>query len=195
MTQLYQLVPEVFRHYGASVECSASLSLPMQEASPIKIDATKGIIIGDETTWLDVDLKLFCKNNDTVPEPELALDMDLGVALTVNATWDNFEYWIALNDARGVHADVTSPAMKLNYHDWIAEITALLKATTTEFNLGHATPVDLKAKYPLINMVAGLFRSTLLSPFVTDEFLLAGFKMITDPADPMADPTAPTFLQ
>jgi len=60
----------------------------------------------------------------------------------------------------------------------------------------YATPTDIKASSVVIGFVAGILRSTLLSPFVEDEYLLAGFKMITDPKDPMAvADLASRFLQ
>lgn len=60
----------------------------------------------------------------------------------------------------------------------------MLIDVTDEMNMRFGTPHDLKTK-TVVNFAAGLIRSTLLSPYVADEFLLAGFKMITDPTDPM----------
>jgi len=122
--------------------------------------------------------------------------MKLGVHTAVNATWDNFVYWIELNDVKALSAVVTSNVVTLDYHNWVAEFTALLKDASDEFNMKYATPTDIKASSVVIGFVAGILRSTLLSPFVEDEYLLAGFKMITDPKDPMAvADLASRFLQ
>lgn len=56
-----------------------------------------------------------------------------------------------------------------------------MKDITADFNLKHATPVDLKEKSYTIKMAAGLIPDSLVSPFVVDEFLFIGLKSITDP--------------
>jgi len=55
-----------------------------------------------------------------------------------------------------------------------------MKDITDDFNLRHATPVDLKQKSFEIKMAAGLIPDSLVSPFVVDEFLFIGFKSIND---------------
>lgn len=84
-----------------------------------------------------------------------------------------------------VAANATSPVVELEYHDWVDEFTYLIKGMTDSFNLRFSTPVDLKTK-TLVMFVAGLVPNTILSPFEADDFLLAGFSMITDPKTPMA---------
>jgi len=52
--------------------------------------------------------------------------MNLGIALVANFSWDNFEYWIAVNDARAVKVIATSNVTTLYYKDWEELVTALL---------------------------------------------------------------------
>jgi len=60
------------------------------------------------------------------------------------------------------------------------ELSSVVRGMVDQFNLRFATPVDLKQKATIVHFVAGLIRATLLSPFISDEFVFAGFKMITD---------------
>lgn len=111
--------------------------------------------------------------------------MDLGLHGAVNATWSDFKYWINVTEMECVAASATSPVVTLEYHDWTRMFTALIRDMTDEFNLRWAEPRDLKAKGKIVPMLAGIVKNTILSPFVVDEFLMAGFKVITDPDGPM----------
>ena len=108
--------------------------------------------------------------------------LNTGIHLVANVTWDDFEFWAELQEPlmEGTTAVSQIEGLVLDYHNWDRELTAVVVAMTDDFNLRWGRVHNLKQKYPLIKMVAGMFRKTLLSPFVTDEFLFAGFKTITD---------------
>ena len=178
--QMFTLMSEVYYYYGASTDCEGRLSFPFEkDAQPVTVDVTKGVVVGDTTHGLRLNLQMWCAN-DTMAEKELAVDLTTGMHLVANFTWDNFVYWISLSEPQFMGTVATSPVMSLYYHNWDVELTAVLKDMTDEFNLRHSAPTDLKTKAPLFNFVAGLIRATLISPFVKDEFLFGGFKMITD---------------
>lgn len=80
---------------------------------------------------------------------------------------------------QGTTAESKVQDLVLDYHNWDLELTAVVKDLTDDFNLRWGRVHDLK-EHTLIKMVAGMFPKTLLSPFVTDEFLLAGLSSITD---------------
>lgn len=133
---------------------------------------------------MTTNIKLMCAENNTTAK-ELAVDLTTGLHVVANFTWDNFEYWASLSDPKFMDTVVTSPVVKLDYHNWNAELTAVLKDMTDEFNLRFGTPKDLKS-ITIVHFVAGILRATLVSPFVHDEFLFAGFKMIMDRGEEQA---------
>lgn len=179
--QFFPLVAEVFRYYGPSVTCEGILSFPAEANSqPITIDAAQGIMIGDKLAGgLRTNIDFQC-GNDTTPL-EHALNLELGLTMVANVTFDNFEYWAELNDVAVVDTVATPrEGITLDYHNWDAELTYVVASMVDNFNIMHETPVDLKTKIPVVAFVAGILRATLLSPFVQDEFIFAGFKMIMD---------------
>ena len=185
MQQLFQLVPEVFYHYGRNASCEGDVAMPYNQPHyPISVNKTQGIVVGDKTNGLLAEVKLYCAN-DTKSEKELALDMKLGIHAVANITWNNFEYWANITKVEAVYTNITSPTTKLDAHDFEHEFTYLLSDMANQFNLRFATPNDLK-KIVLVNFVAGIIPDSVLTPFAADEFLLAGFRMITDPATPIA---------
>jgi len=195
--QMIELVPEVYLHYGRDVDCNGELSFPYETPSaPLSVDTKKGLVVGDEENGLIAKVLLYCAANSTV-EKELALDMELGIHAIANFTFDNFVYWIKFDETKAVTANVSSPVVTLDYHDWIGLVTALLTDMADTFNLTHGTPKDLKDN-TIVHFAAGILADTLLSPYVVDDFLFAGFRMLPDPDGPMtaqAKQAVSAFLQ
>jgi len=177
---MFSLLSEVYFYYGKDVSCEGILSFPFEKDSqPVTMDATRGLVIGNDVHGLTTNIKLMCASNATATK-ELAVDLTTGLHIVANFTWDDFTFWAKLSDAKMMNTQVTSPVVELDYHNWNAELTAVVVDMADEFNLRFGTPIDLKQKATVIHFVAGIIRQTLISPFVKDEFLFAGFKMITD---------------
>lgn len=50
-------MPEVFRHYGKNADCTLKVSFPDEiNNSPIIIDKTRGIVVGDNDSGMIVDV-------------------------------------------------------------------------------------------------------------------------------------------
>lgn len=182
-SQIFLLLAELKDYYGADATCDGTLTFPKEQHSqPIRMTTAEGILIGDGSQGgLRLTLDIKCAK-DASTEKELAVVLNTGLSLRANVTWDDFEFWAELDDPMFYNTVAESKVadLVLDYHNWDMELMYVVKDITEDFNLRWATPHDFKAEYPLIKMVAGLVRKTLLSPFVADEFLFAGFKMITD---------------
>ena len=71
----------------------------------------------------------------------------------------------------------------MEYHNWDDELTAVLKGMIDDLNIRFEDEYDMrnyKPWDPYVTYAAGFFPHTMLSPFVEDEFLFAGFSMIGD---------------
>ncbi len=124
--QMFSLLQEVYFYYGPDVSCEGILSFPFEKDSqPVTVDVTKGLVIGNEKTGMTTNIKLMCAENDTTAK-ELAVDLTTGLYVVANFTWDNFEYWASLSDPKFMDTVVTSPVVNLDYHNWNAELTAVL---------------------------------------------------------------------
>merc|ERR1712051_277482 len=120
--------------------------------------------------------------NETVSK-ELALELDTGLHLVANFTWDDFKFWIKLSNPEFISTTATSSKVELEYHNWDDELTAVLKGITDDLNIRFGEEFDMRnyTKWqPYVKYAAGFFPHTMLSPFVADEFLFAGFSMIGD---------------
>ena len=111
------------------------------------------------------------------------MELNTGLHVVANFTWDDFKFWIELSEPQFMGTTATSSRIELEYHNWDGELTAVLKAITDDLNIRFSEETDLRntEKWKRIApLAAGFFPHTLLSPFVADEFLFAGFSMIGD---------------
>ena len=112
------------------------------------------------------------------------MELNTGLHVVANFTFDDFKFWIELSEPQFMGTTATSSRIELEYHNWDGELTAVLKAITDDLNIRFSEETDLRsidkkwAQY--VQFAAGLFPHTLLSPFVADEFLFAGFSMMED---------------
>lgn len=91
---------ELQAYYGSDCECDGVLTFPMEsDAQPIAISATEGVIVGDETHGLRVNVGIECAK-DSTSEKELAVELDTGLHLVANFTFDDFRFWATLKDAK-----------------------------------------------------------------------------------------------
>lgn len=142
--QMFSLLSEVYFYYGANVTCEGILSFPFEKDSqPVTMDAARGLVIGNDVHGMTTNIKLMCAPNATATK-ELAVDLTTGLHIVANFTWDDFTFWAKLSDAKMMNTQVTSPVVELDYHNWNAELTAVVADMADEFNLRFGTPVDLK---------------------------------------------------
>lgn len=177
------LLAELTDYYGATTSCDGVLTFPKENKSqPITINTAQGLVIGDANEGgLRLTLNINCAKDES-SKKELAVVLNTGISLVADLLWDDFDFHAKLQNPliQGTTAESKVQGLVLDYHNWDLELTAVVKNLADDFNLRWGRAHDLKEKYPLIKMVAGMFPKTLLSPFVTDEFLLAGLSSITD---------------
>ena len=172
------LLEELQAFYGPTCECDGVLTFPTEsDAQPITISKESGVIIGDEHHGLRVNIGIECAK-DSTSEKELAVELDTGLHLVANITFDDFRFWASLNDAKIMQTTAQSKVegLVLNYHSWDHELTAVVHGMTDDFNLRFGKVHDLRDSHPKIMLITHILQDTLLSPFVADEFILAGFK-------------------
>ena len=178
--QIFSLLSELRAYYGPETTCSGEVSFPKEKNSqPVTMTAADGIIVGDSSTGgLRLNLDIYCAKDANTPK-ELSVTLDTGLHLLVYFLWDNFVITARMTEAAMMQTVATSYIGDLDYHNWDAQLTAVVKGITDDVTLRFGEGIDLKEK-SIVKFVAGIARKTLLSPFIQDEFLFAGWKMITD---------------
>ena len=119
---------ELRDYYGPDCDCEGVLTIPYEsEAQPITILKEKGVIIGNEDHGLRVNVGIKCARNSTL-EKELAVELDTGLHLVANFTFDDFRFWATLNDAKIMQTTAESKVagLVLNYHNWDKLLTAIV---------------------------------------------------------------------
>ena len=176
--QIFLLMEELQGYYGPDCDCEGVLTIPNEsDAQPITISKEKGVIIGNEDHGLRVNVGIKCARNSTL-EKELAVELDTGLHLVANFTFDDFRFWATLNDAKIMQTTAESKVegLVMNYHAWDKLLTAVVHGMTDDFNIRFGWEHDLRETHPKINLITHILQKTVLSPFVADEFILAGFK-------------------
>jgi len=65
-------------------------------------------------------------------------------------------------------------------YDWNVVTENILEKIVSQFNSKWAEPIDIKKKIPIVTMIAGILRNTIMTPFAEEGFLYLGFKEIAD---------------
>lgn len=143
--------------------------------------AADGIIVGDvDQGGMTLNLDISCAK-DATSQKELSVTMNMGLHLLAYALWDNFVITARISETQVMNTQVTSHIGQLDYHNWDALLTAVVKGITDDITIRFGEGIDLKNGPTVVKYLAGLARGTLASPFVQDEFLFLGWRMITDP--------------
>ena len=119
---------ELRDYYGPDCDCEGVLTFPKEsDAQPITISKETGVTIGDELHGLRVNVGIKCARNSTL-EKELAVELDTGLHLVANFTFDDFRFWATLNDPKIMQTTAESKVagLVLNYHNWDKLLTAIV---------------------------------------------------------------------
>jgi len=120
-TQMFSLLAEVYIFYGKDVSCEGRLSFPAEKNSqPVSIQAAQGILLGDSSNGgLRVDIDLWCSADADTPK-ELAVTLETGLLLVIDAFLDDFVLQIDLKEPAMIETVATPVAegLVLDYHRW-----------------------------------------------------------------------------
>jgi hypothetical protein len=109
----------------------------------------------------------------------LALELRMSLQVVLNATFDDFLISANLSDPMIANTEVLTDNIGMIYHDYDAVFTGALEAFVYDFNTSHANGWNLKSNQ-IVGFVAGLIRKTIISPFIQNGYLFAGFRWISD---------------
>lgn len=101
----------------------------------------------------------------------------------MNASFESFVIYAAVNDIGIANTHVTYERIQLDYHNFDALLTDMLKSIADDFNIVHGKGLNLVEKYPTLGFISGMARNSIFSPLVEEEFVYGGFKWISDMGD------------
>lgn len=174
--QILVLLSEIKTYYGADADCEGILTFPKEaNSSPVTISRENGVMIGDvDQGGLRLNLDILCAAN-AVDKKELAVTLDTGMHLKLDFEWNDFTVYAKFLDPQFMGTTATSYIGELDHHNWDMELTFVLKDITDDINIRFGELIDLTKLYPTLKFVTGIVAKTLLSPYVKDEYIMAGF--------------------
>lgn len=175
-------IPELKATYGDAVVCEIHTSFNAdQPGEPVQILKDHGVILGDAAKGgIITDLKVMCAADET-SEKDLAVELQAGLSMTFNGTFDDFKVYALIQDNSVMGAQLVSSKMDItSVADWNALLNTPVTSFVDAFNDKHATVINYKMKYSVLFFVSGIVKLLLATPFQTDHFIFAGFRWITD---------------
>lgn len=176
------LLKELTAKYGADMDCSGMVAFPkVSNSEPVTISKESGVSIGDASQGglkMKIDFMCAAKN---ATEKELAVTIETGMHLNLQFAWDDFTFYAKFAEPQLMQSVVTPVTIELDEgHEWDTEMTQVLKDVTDGLNAKYGEVFDLRKINPLISYAAMNLKHSILTPFVEDEFVLAGFSAIID---------------
>lgn len=158
------------------------LSFPKEANSePISISKDTGINIGDAAQGgLKLKIDILCAA-DATAEKELAVSLETGMHLNIQMLWDDFTIYAKFLEPEFMGTVATPYTIDLDYHNWDSQLTAVLKVIAMDLNIRYGDVYDLRNNKKfgsLIQYASMNIKHSLLSPFLADEFIFAGFSDI-----------------
>lgn len=144
------------------------------------MNTTDGIAVGDAAAGgLRINIEMSCASDASLPkEPSVVID----TGLLTDVDFEIADFMLTLDIASPTFVGTTTQSYigELDYHNWDAELTSVLKVIAEDVNIRFGEGVDICDKWPKLNLAKKFIRNTLVSPFVENEFMFLGFKLITD---------------
>ena len=179
--QLLQIFYELEDYYGKDLEMKIQVGFEKKDGQAVQFSPEHGIEIGNiPEGGLNTNLVIFCKNATTNDAEEKAFELNLDVKANVNASFESFVVYGAVNDVVISNTKVVADNVGLDFHAYDDLFTSIAKSFADTFNLSHASGIDLTKKFSTLQFIAGMAQNSIVTPLKQDEFLYAGFKWISD---------------
>ena len=175
-----QIFYELDDYYGSDLKMMLDLNVVKKDGEAIQMNTEHGVMIGNlPEGGLNANLAILC-TNATTTTPETAFELNLDVKANVNASFNNFVIYSAVNDVTISNTKVTADNIGLEYHAFDDLFTSIAKSKADTFNVKHQGGMDLTKKISTLAFIAGMAQNSIATPLEQNEFLYAGFKWISD---------------
>lgn len=135
--QLVQIFYELDDYYGSDLKMMLDLNVVKKEGEAIQMNTEHGVMVGNlPEGGLNANLAILC-TNATTTTPETAFELNLDVKANVNASFNNFVIYSAVNDVTISNTKVTADNIGLEYHAFDDLFTSIAKSKADTFNVKH----------------------------------------------------------
>lgn len=175
---------ELKAYYGDNVTIAANFYYPEdnQPTRAISFDMFAGIVLNGKVKnntadpYLVVDA--LCSNATTTNERCLSFNTILDAH--ANLTVESVMAYPSINMLSLSEAQLTYNVTELQPHNYTTVIADAFNATAAELNEEYKNGWSLANLDPRVAMLGGLIKNITVSPYITDNWMLAGFEMYAD---------------
>lgn len=176
-TQLMQVFHEIPMHYGNKATVGIKLSMATGEGKPINFDMKNGVQIGSQND-ITTTLELICSNATTVNETAVVFSMNLEAF--ANITMQNFVIWPKINKVFVANTQVSQDNIGMMAHNYNVLFTSILMNAANDMNIKFQKGWPMANIDPAFALIGGLIKNATISPYISENFLYAGFSMQAD---------------
>lgn len=170
--------PELEAYYGAQSMHYLRLAHKDGPGKPITFSRDMGIVYGGESNHQITQLEIVSSNFTTFNETSLVFEFNNQVA--GNLTMFKFIVYGECKQNLVSNTRVTKDVVGLGQHSLDTDLQAVSDTLTAGVNKKFVKGWPLANLNPMIGMIGGLIKNMTLTPYVTDQWILAGFEMQAD---------------
>ena len=177
-TLFLQKFPEVEAYYGKQSMHYLRLAHKDGPGKPITFSRTEGIVYGGESNHQITTLEIVSSNFTAHNETSLLFEFNHQVA--GNMTMHNLIVYGECRKNLVSNVRVAKDTVGLAKHDLDADLQDISNTLVKNVNKKYVNGWALANIDPTIGMIGGLLKNTTVTPYVTDQWILAGFEMQAD---------------
>lgn len=153
---------------------------------PITFSRTEGITYGGLGNNQITQLEIVSSNFTTYNQTSLVFEFNHQVSGDLHM--NNLIVYGECKKNLVSNVRVTHDVVGLGQHSLDSELQTISNTLVTDINAKYKNGWALANIDPTIGMLGGLLKNTTVTPFVTDQWLLAGFEMYADlPTSPQLE--------
>ena len=184
--QFLSTFPEVEAYYGKQSMHYLRLAHKDGPGKPITFSATEGITYGGLGNNQITQLEIVSSNFTTYNETSLVFEFNHQVS--GNLSMHNLIVYGDCHKNVVSNTRVTKDSVGLKQHSLDSDLQSISNTLVKDINTKYKNGWALANIDPTIGMLGGLLKNSTVTPFVTDQWILAGFEMYADlPTTPQLD--------
>jgi hypothetical protein len=175
--QMLQVFREIQMMYGADAHIALEVSMDTGMGKPINFDTKNGVMVGSQSD-ITSTIKLLVTNSTV--KADLAAAFELNLEAHANVTVADFVVYPNVKQIYAANTKVVTDNVGLMAHNYNVLFTSVLENFANDFNMKYQKGYPLANIDPTFGMLSGLLKDMVITPYMEENYLFAGFSMNAD---------------
>lgn len=175
--KILELLPEIKERYGDNADYALTFDLAPEGETAIKLDSSRGVILGD-LDEVKMTMSILASNNRV--SNQVACEFQFNFELPLYLQLQNMKLDLHMHEVTVDNFKLTKDNAGMYGRNYQQLFTKLFNAQLQALNGQFAAGVDLTQFDISLQLLAGYFTNTNISPFVQDGFIYGGFDFVFD---------------